>query len=63
VARLAGSFGLLPAPVYPPSLNFTEALQRVVWHKPDSTSVSEYLNKTRGNLFDVAGPIFREQGH
>jgi hypothetical protein len=52
-----------PTPIYAPSLDFTKALQQVVWHKPDSAGVSEYLNKPRGNLFDVAGPIFREQGH
>ena len=52
-----------PAPINSPSLDFAKALRQVVWHKPDSTSVAEYLNKPRGNLFDVAGPIFREQDH
>ena len=53
-----------PTPIYDPSLVFTKALQQVVWHKPDSGNVSEYLNKPRGDLFDVTGPIFREQkGH
>jgi hypothetical protein len=43
-----------PTPIYAPSLAFTKALQQVVWHKPDSADVSDYLNKARGNLFDVA---------
>jgi hypothetical protein len=49
--------------IYNPSLNFTLALQDLVWHKPDSPNVSKYLNEPRGELFDVAGPIFREQEH
>jgi hypothetical protein len=52
-----------PTPVHGPSLNFARALQQLVWNGPDSASVSGYLNKPRGELFEVAGPIFREQGH
>jgi hypothetical protein len=52
-----------PFPVHDPSLYFAQALQQLVWHKPDSTGVSEYLNQSRGELFQVVGPIFREQGH
>ena len=50
-----------PVPVHEPSLYFAQALQKVIWQKPDSTDVSRYLNKSRGDLFEVAGPIFREQ--
>jgi hypothetical protein len=51
-----------PTSVHDPSLCFAQALQHLVWHKPDLVGVSEYLNKSRGDLFEVAGPIFREQG-
>ena len=52
-----------PPPVHDPSRYFAEAHHQLVWHKPDSTRVSEYLKKSRGDLFEVAGPIFREQEH
>lgn len=52
-----------PTPIHAPSLAFTKALQEVVRHKPGSAGVTGYLKKPRYDLFDVAGPIFREQGH
>lgn len=52
-----------PTPIKDPSLHFTKALQQVIWYKPDSGEVSDYLRTSRGSLFDVAGPIFREQDH
>ena len=52
-----------PPPVHDPSRYFAEAHHQLVWHKPNSTRVSDYLKKSRGDLFEVAGPIFREQEH
>jgi hypothetical protein len=50
-----------PTATHPPAHDFAEALQKVIWHKPDPPGVSEYLGEPRRNLFNVAGPIFREQ--
>lgn len=36
------------------------ALQFVAWHRPESETVTAYLNKPKKELFQVAGPIFQE---
>jgi hypothetical protein len=48
-----------PAAIHEPSLTFVRALQHVVWQRT-AESATTYLLHPRGELFHVAGPIFRE---
>lgn len=43
-----------------PSRDIVNALQRVAWHAPGEESVTAYLRQRRRDLFEVAGPIFKE---
>jgi hypothetical protein len=43
-----------------PSHELVAALQLVAWHPPDTESVTACLNKSKKELFRVAGPVFRE---
>ena len=42
-----------------PSREFVNALQRVAWYTPEE-SVTAYVSRRRKDLFQVAGPIFKE---
>jgi hypothetical protein len=43
-----------------PSRQFVNAVQRVAWHTPEGESVTGYVSRRRRDLFQVAGPIFKE---
>ena len=42
-------------------IDFINALQEVVWHRPTLNSVSKTLEQSRIKLYSIAGPIFREE--